>query len=203
MKNSTPQNLSAFLFSVVILVVCYISIGCSTALKIGGPKPEKITLKEPVLLQINPQAGEFERTRFHSHSISETYEGPTLRYAVTEVVDFVVESKTKVIDQKNGSIEFLLSTTEKSGPTNLGDLGFPEIGKSFDLVVTPQGKVLKAGKFPKTSLYYVPPISLPEKPVKVGDTWEMSHTWTSASNGMPMEVNLVSIFKSVYQCGAY
>ena len=44
-------------------------------------------------------------------------------------------------------------------------------------------------------------MALPGKPVSVGDTWSMVHRWTSLKNGIPLEVDIVSILKNVYDCG--
>jgi hypothetical protein len=214
MKNVISRNHIAFLSAVLILATPLLfNTGCSTltnspnfngdepnSKELGRPK--KILVTEPVKLELKSIRGESEVSKFHSRSINQTFEGGVLRYEVSEIVDFTVEVKTKAVDEKTGTIDFLVTTTEKSGPTSLADLGYPELGESFDLVLRKDASVVKAGKFPKNSMYYVPPISLPKGEVKIGDTWQMEHRWNSSSNNIPLKITLVSILKSFYECGA-
>jgi hypothetical protein len=55
---------------------------------------------------------------------------------------------------------------------------------------------------PPGTIYFVPPISLPENEVEVGDSWALSAEWLSLKSGIPLRMEVVSILKSVRDCGA-
>ena len=47
----------------------------------------------------------------------------------------------------------------------------------------------------------MPPISLPLHKVKVGDTWPMKRIWLTAKTGIPIQIDLVTVFKNLLKCG--
>jgi hypothetical protein len=154
-----------------------------------------------VLLQLKSIPGREERIRHQSQSLTKKYEGTQLLSEKTEIADFVIKSTV----QKNllgaSGVSLVVETLSKDGPVDLHDLAFPEVGEKLEMDLNSNAEVLRAGRYPKDSIFFVPPVSLPSRPVKVGETWMLRKGWTTSKNGTPLEVELVSIFKNIFQCG--
>lgn len=187
----------------VLLSSCSLLIvGCQSMSK--SSKTSTLTaasLKQPVDLVWVGTPGRTEKTRYYSHSSTRSFEGLTIRHQREEIVEFAVQSKVTKVDAQNQQSTYEISTLEKDGPVNLKDMAFPELGETLELVLTKKAKIVSAGTYPKTSIFFVPPISLPNSPVEVGSTWELTHDWMSLNNGMRLQLNLVTILKGVYECG--
>jgi hypothetical protein len=185
----------------VIAIFFLLSCGCSSASKKPSDVVVKpIELKEPIYLRMFSTVGRVEETRYHSASFIQTYEDTELRHEKNEVVDFTAVAETKEVDEKKSQIKVLLQTKDKDGFIELEELAFPDIGDKIEMIYTSQAKVVKAGNKPSTSLFFVPPLSLPDTPVQVGDTWTMEHEWTGEKNGVPLHLDMVTVFKAAYPC---
>ena len=193
---------SGFCQIVLIFNICVLvsQLGCSSIGQAPEFSPKKITYDKPINFEIRNRVGAVERTRIESSSLTQTFESGTLRKEEKEIVDFLVESKVTQV-KENGDITFEITTLEKDGPTNLQDLAFPEEGETLKVTLDKKSRVLESGTYPKTSMFYIPPISLPKGSVKVGDTWVMKHQWVSLRNALSMQVEVVSILKNIYRCG--
>lgn len=150
-------------------------------------------------LILKSQVGREELTAYHSQSATFIFEGNELRSQREEALDFKILAKTTKTDRY---IHQIVTVAEKDGTTDLHDLAFPDIGEELLLILTPQGKVIQAGNYPTTSIFYVPPLSLPEKAVEVGDTWLLKSQWTHSKNGTRMKLEVLTIFKELLKCGA-
>uniref|UniRef100_A0A183CTR2 Big_5 domain-containing protein n=1 Tax=Globodera pallida TaxID=36090 RepID=A0A183CTR2_GLOPA len=73
--------------------------------------------------------------------------------------------------------------------------------EKLEVTANSRGQILKSGEYPTNSIFYVPPISLPEGPVNVGDTWTMQASWLSLEEMVPFQIDMVSILKNVWTCG--
>lgn len=175
------RNLKVF-----IVFVGFSFIGC-----VSAPKdPQTLVLKNP---------DQSSLTAYRSISSAKEFFENQLVREKTESVDFIVESKP--VEKPSGEgVEMVLTTVEKNGTTNLHDYGFPELKESIDFKYSPSGKVLKAGSFHEMSLFFVPPIPLPNRPVEKGDTWDLSHTWMSGS-GVELQLDVIGIHKGFKNCG--
>lgn len=192
-----------FLFSIGLLGVM-LSVGCAS-----GPKPSTkhgkpifLSTPKPIWLKIkSPKKTRKEKVIYHSHAYTKTYEDSQLRKEKEDIIDFTVEAK--ILKQKKGrnNVTQIVTVTEKDGFVPLHDLAFPELGEKLRMILTPFAEVKRAGKFPTNSIFYVPPISLPKGPVSVGDTWVMKKKWVSMNNGMPFDLEMVSIFNALMKCG--
>lgn len=163
-------------------------------------KPEVVTLAEPVLMELKGIKDRSEITRYFSQSYTKTYESEELVHEKTEIVDFTVRTKTVSVDETNSVFTNQTEVIYKDGPVDLHDLAFPESGENLNTIYSRSGKVVLAGAYPRDSIFYVPPIALPNKPVTVGDTWINKFHWVSLKNGIPMELELTSILKNAYKC---
>jgi len=154
--------------------------------------------KGPQVLELKSPQGE-SLSAYRSTSISKEYEGEQLTREKEESVDFIVESKPV---EKKGEhpVEVLVTTVTKAGTMDLHDYGFPENGETIEFHYTGNGEVLKAGSFRKQSLFFVPPLPLPDHPVEKGDTWSLEHTWTSNS-GIELQLEIIGIHKGYQNCG--
>lgn len=189
MKNDYRKPLA-----VGTLIACLtIFVGCAGT----GYKPLKDSGK-PLNLEFRPSVGDKETIQYYSHTHIRISEGDQLIRKKEELLEFDVESQISKVEGDQIFVD--LKTTRKDGTASLHDLAFPELGELLSVIYTTKAKVVESGGHPKSSIFYVPPISLPEKPVAVGETWEMTHTWVGSSNGVKLKLDLVTIFKNLYSC---
>jgi hypothetical protein len=159
-------------------------------------------LEEPVTLKMSGEVGRVEVVNNCSIAITRTFADGEIRHKKVESVDFKVQTATtKAL--KNSNIKQTVQTTWKDGFVNLHDLAYPELGESMDVEITPLGEVVRAGNYPKTSIFYLPSLPLPKKPVKTGDEWKSEHAWKSEENGLPLTVNLTSKYVGSKPCGDF
>lgn len=177
----------------LLLFISAVLLGCSTAGK-SRPGGESITLL------FNPKPGTQTETRYFNTSRVLTYSDAQLVKDRTESVDFTVASQVKKADEKENTLHISTTTVRKDGVVPLHDLAFPEKGEVLDYIVKTNGQVLKAGKFPPTSIFYVPSVPIPAGPVQVGDTWTLEHVWNSARDGIPLRLEIAAILKDIVTC---
>ena len=194
------QNNLGFFGFVQLIVSCFILTSCSGLTK----KLEQAkVLKEPgqVSLKLKALAGRKEITNYYSHSKVKTFEDNQIVREKDEIVEFKVEAETLAPNSENGFIRTIVTTLDKDGLVDLHDLAFPEVKERIEFVFRPNAEVMYAGGYPKSSVFYVPPLSLPNEKVLVGDTWEMQRSWVSMKNNIPLKLQLVTILKNIYECG--
>lgn len=160
-----------------------------------------LEIKEPVALRLKGDPARVESVQYCAFSNAKTFAGSELRSDKDEATSFTVETRTTRADAGRDRISQLLRTTRKEGPMDLRDFAMPESGERLELVLSSQAKVLRAGNFPKGSLYYVPTTSLPEAPVGKGDTWTMQATWSPIGEDARLQLDMLSILKGFWSCG--
>lgn len=185
----------SFSLRVGYFAICIATLGGCVSLNLGsksaGPPPA-------VTLKLKPFS---ETTAYYSHADIKIFEEDQLIRSRDEVVTFSVKSDAALLDPKSGRFELLTKTIARDGSGNLRELGFPELGEEIRFELTPQGEVLKAGDYPKDSLFFVPSVPIPSRTVSVGETWRLLHSWVGAENNLPLTVDLVAILKALYTCG--
>lgn len=188
-----------------VMGVCIVG-SCITTLVACGTTAKKLDvgtetfLSKPVELKLKGADGRLEINRYYSDSNIRAYEKDQIVREKEEIVEFTTESKFAKTKNPN-QVSFAIKTVKKDGPVGLHDLGFPEKSETIDFVTTPNGEIIKAGEYPKDSLFFIPSMPLPKTPVSKGDTWTMKHQWVSTGNNLPLEVEIVSILKRFFECG--
>ena len=168
------------------------------------PIPESLKLLQdqgPVRLELKPEVGFGDLTDYRSRTITKTFTDGQISRKQSAGVDFTVETKVTHVDPVNKIGTYQLTTIEKEGSTDLSDFAMPELGETFEYVISSEGQVLRAGNMPIGTLYYVPPISLPKEEVRVGDSWPLTADWVSLKSNIPLRMELVSILKNFRSCG--
>ncbi len=153
----------------------------------------------PAELRLSDRTGRVEVFKYASRSVSESFDRGRLRDREESSAEF--EVRTEIRGRPGGVVEQLAQTTRKTGNIDLRSLAFPEEGEKLDLRLTRQGRVLRAGTYLPDSVFFVPPISLPDGPVSAGDTWELVAQWRSFEDGTPFQLEIVSILKGFVACG--
>lgn len=153
----------------------------------------------PVDLALKAQAGRIEKVRYAHRLISQAIDQGQINQETEDGLNFTAETKTTAADES--SMSQTVRVLEKSGKEKLQDFAMPELGETLQMLMTRKGKVLKAGSWPANSIYYVPPVSMPDEPVQVGDTWTMQSTWISQGDQIPYHLDMLSILKNFVQCG--
>ena len=166
---------------------------------VGDWKP--IALKAPVELRLKGDPARVERVRYCARSDARTFVGPEMRNQKADATEFTIETRTTRIDAAADRISQSFKTAQKNGGMDLRDFAMPEFGETLDVVLSSQGRVLRAGNFPEGSLYYVPTVSLPSNAVSAGDTWTMQATWTPVGEDSALQLDMLSILKGFYACG--
>jgi hypothetical protein len=171
-----------------------ISSGCSTLSRgfAGAGQAMRIEVKG--------SPGTSTETRYYSNSNVKTFSDGQLLRDKQEIVDFTTVTQIKAFDPLEKVLTFSVRTTEKDGTVQLNDLAFPEKFEVIDYMVRTDGSVLKAGKHPPQSLFFVPSLPVPKEEVRVGDTWVMEHTWFSSREGIPLRLEVVGILKGIIPC---
>ncbi|MBX9769530.1 MAG: hypothetical protein K2X47_19800 [Bdellovibrionales bacterium] len=198
---------------ILLLSLCSFAFaGCSSLKPVLDGKPGEVErssvekyravpLNETgtVDLKLRFEKDRMERIRYTSASVTKTYEGTQIVNERAESVDFLVQNKTTQV-LPNGNIHVKVETLSKDGQVDLRDMAFPEPNEVLEMVYAANAKVLKAGRYGAESIFFVPPMSLPDVPVKVGETWALSHRWKSQKNGVELKLELTSILKNIYPC---
>jgi hypothetical protein len=201
-----------FIQKIFPFVLIFCSFGCSTLKPIINGKPgevERTSVEKfrpaaianpgPVDLKLKFPKNRIERIRYTSASVTKTYEGSQIINERAEGVDFLVQNKiTDVLP--NGNMNVRVETLSKDGQVDLRDMAFPEPNEILDMVYSINAKVLKAGRYGSESIFFVPPMSLPNGPVSIGETWTLSHKWKSQKNGVELKLELTSILKNIFLC---
>ena len=183
------------LINVGVLASCLaLSLSCAH-------KKQALKIIDPIEIKLKSKTGQEDISLYYSHSSIRNYQGMQLTREKDEVVEFKHKSKVTKVNPLNGNIHLESTVIEKDGTVDLHDLAFPEKDEIIKLVYNKDAEVLKAGDYPRESVFYVPPLSLPKEKVLPGDTWETNWSWVSIKNGIPLSLNLVTIFKNLYLCG--
>lgn len=181
--------------------------GCASTASISanplppGAKGEftSVDLKGPVELRLKVQPKSSETVDYYHVSSSRAFEGKELRHEKTETLAFTAQAET--MKAENERFTQAITVVKKDGTIGLHDFAMPELGERLELVTDSHGKILKAGDWPTNSIFYVPPVSLPDTAVEVGDTWTMQSSWLSLQDMVPYELDMVSILKGFVKCG--
>ncbi len=192
---------------IILLVLVVVSnFGCGSTLERTDVnnqfKPKKLSIGGEVNFQFTPPQGRVETIRLQSKTMTRTFSKGQLLHEREEVVEFSIRNTVTQVESGSGLRSIVVETINKDGPQDLYDLGYPELGESIDYVFNTKGEVRKAGNFPFNSIFFIPPIALPKRPVAVDETWTMQKDWISLRNGLPMTVDVLTIFKNVFACGS-
>jgi hypothetical protein len=183
-------------FFVQIIVTCaMLSCGCVQSLVKPDYEPaEEVDITYPVSLKLHATP-RTDVVAYHSSTYSRTFEEGILRHEKTEEMDFEVQSKYIGAEPKSGYVKMTTTTLKKDGPMDLHEMAFPDVGEELEMEFTELGVVKKASGYPANSIFFVPPVPYPEKPVQKGDTWTMSAQWVGIKNSLPLRLDLTSILK--------
>jgi hypothetical protein len=199
---------SSFPAGVLLVVTCAsVLAGCAHGSKSGGASGSHVDglkatpLEKPILLRLKGDTKRPEKVSYVHKSRSTSYEDTEVRSTKEESLEFTSQSETTKVLADGESLAQTITIVKKDGQANLHDFAMPEVGEKLELVSDTRGKILRAGDYPTSSIFYVPPISLPENPVNVGDTWTLQSRWLSLEESVPYQLDMVSIFKGLWTCG--
>lgn len=201
--------------TVFFLVGCLLAGGCAhgpksaeQALEAMRPNAEglkPVKLKEPVTLRLKAEMGRTEKVSYTHRAVSNSYEDNQLRHKKEDALDFTSQAETLKVEpaDANGVSKFTQALTilKKDGNADLHDFAMPDLGERLEVTADSLGHIFKSGDYPPNSIFYVSPMSLPEKPVSVGDTWTMQAAWLSLEDMVPYQLDMVSILKGFFACG--
>ncbi len=166
-----------------------------------GPTAKRLKASGPVQIVFKPVLNHIDITNYYSRSTTHAYSDNELVKTLTDIANFTVKTKTVAVDNQNQTATYDLTTIKKTGLVDLSDFAMPDLGETLELMLTNQGKVLRAGNYPPGTLFFVPPVSLPNKPVKVGDSWPMTSEWVSLKSGLPLKMKTLSTLRAIRKCG--
>jgi hypothetical protein len=158
-----------------------------------------LVVEGPIDLSIKGQPDRQDKVLVRSQSIETTHEQGQMTQEREETVEFTLAIKTTEV-KPGQEIHQDISVIEKNGTVDLHSMAYPELGETLNVIMTPDARILKSGDKPKDSIFFIPPIPIPDKPVPVGDTWTKKWEWV-ASSGIPLQLDLIGIVKGVYPCG--
>ncbi|MEK6555202.1 MAG: hypothetical protein AABZ31_08180 [Bdellovibrionota bacterium] len=195
--------LNSKIAAIGLLSFCIFQLGCSSAAKKSVDKIESLDVGA-VQIKLVADTDFSEITRYVSKSVQkERLVGQKKPVRKTENVEFSVESKISRVDIENNRMFLNSKTIEKVGQADLHDFAMPEMGEEIVFELDQYARVYNAGAYPPSSIFFVPPISLPDEPVKKGETWSMHSEWVSLGNKAPFELEVTSTLKDIISCGDY
>ncbi len=142
-----------------------------------------------------------EKVAYTHRMRSTSYEDLEVRHQKEELLDFLAQAETLNVGADGERFTQRITVLKKEGSANLHDFAMPEVGERLDVVADSRGRIIRSGNYPENSIFYVPPNSLPEEAVKVGDTWSMEASWVSLDENVPYRLDMVSIMKRFLECG--
>lgn len=162
-------------------------------------------------LKLHAQDNEVQRSTYVSDVEQKSYFSGELFDTKTTRNEFLVEMRhiSELSHRLNsqytnvkGQLAYEVITLEArgDGENRPEDFGFPPVKVPTLFVFDSEYKVLKAGDYGLTSVFYVAPVPLPVQPVKIGDSWDFQAKWTSEESEIPFEISLAVIFKSIRGC---
>lgn len=150
-------------------------------------------------LRFKFQPNAIDKIKYSSSSITETFEANSLTSTHEESVEFTVLNEY-LKNLGNGKYITRQSIASKDGTIDLHEYALPEIGEDLVTTLDSLGNIIKAGAYPKDSIYYIPTIVFPKEAVKPGDTWSSEFKWLTDQN-IPLVLKLLSIHKGYVRCG--
>lgn len=190
--------LASFLTAVFLLTGL---ISCAGSEK--KPEPPPSPFAGPFVLKLKPNAEHVEKIAYYHRSRSTSFEDIEVRNQKEESLEFVSSAGIAKVDAANDRFTQVISIEKKEGTANLHDFAMPEVGEKLELVADSRGRILRAGDYPQNSIFYVPPVSLPDGPVQIGDTWALQAQWLSLEEMVPYQLDMVSILRNVQPCGQH
>lgn len=194
-------------YNVFLLAACLgLSQACSHKPPAEVPDPKAVPANSPAIpnsplvLKLVGEMGREEVTKNCSVSVTTTYADGQIQRKKVEGVDFDVKTSTTHVDKK-GNLTQNVQILSKDGYVDLHDLAYPELGEKMDMTLTPDAQVKKAGRYPKTSIFYVQTIPLVTKAVKPGDEWEAESSWLSDTGGVELKSKMNVKFAGWKTCG--
>lgn len=158
----------------------------------GGPVPRVVEIA------FKGRPGTMSELHYHSHARTRKFAEAQITNDRSEIVDFDVQ--TAVQNFSENQIASTIKTVKKDGSVPLHDLAFPELGEELDYVMRTDGRILKAGAFPPHSIFFVPSLPTPGRPVEIGDTWPLEHVWHSGRENIPLKLAIIGILKDIVPC---
>jgi hypothetical protein len=188
--------------SVVAMLACVSARKTGSGSTSGGePVDEESKFQGTVELKLKPNQTNVEKINYTHRSRSTSFEDIEVRHQKEEALEFI--SSTSVAKVDGDRFTQLISIDKKTGTGNLHDFAMPEVGERLELTSDSRGRILRAGDYPANSIFFVPPISLPDGAVAVGDTWALTAQWLSLEEMVPYQLEMASILKNVKPCGTH
>lgn len=204
----------------IVLSAVFLFAACASQRPVTEPYPsgtngqfEQIAESGPILLRLKAEPNTRETVDYYHILASRSFSESELRQESSQILTFTAVADTikkeTLSPSKTGvtgsspldRFTQIITVTKKQGTSSLHDFAMPELGEKLEVVSDSVGRILKAGEWPTNSIFYVPPISVPEKPVEVGDTWVLQASWLSLEDMVPYQLDMVSILKGLVKCG--
>lgn len=141
--------------------------------------------------RISPKQEQLEVTRYQYQSNDKFYNQEGLIRERTEGADFVVLTRYVEYDSAKDMWQVVSMTSQKDGPVELADLGFPEKNERLDYVIDSYGRVYKAGKHEPQSLFFIPSFPYPQKGAEPNKPWVYEHDWIT-KKGLSMKLKVTA-----------
>ncbi|PIT99005.1 MAG: hypothetical protein COT74_12230 [Bdellovibrionales bacterium CG10_big_fil_rev_8_21_14_0_10_45_34] len=197
-RDGTPSSRQTkqSLFCLVILLLAF--TGCTS----GQKHVDMIEGDSPLNIRFKPQVGQKEVTDYKYHSLTRTTNKGQVNFEREEDLTFSVQAE--VLSERTESeitvYDYAMETLRKDGQENLNNMAFPELGEKIVWTLNDRTQVLKVANKLPGSIFYVPLIPIPDKPIKVGDTWESLYHWNASNSQLKMVLELTTLLKSHFRC---
>lgn len=154
----------------------------------------------PISLNLEGIPGHKDNYTIHSQTLVENVSPDKLLHQKIEMVEFDVHTEISKIDKQNSTVAVDTKTTKKEGSLSLHDMAYPELDETINFVFDSRGRVIQAGRHSPGSIFFVSPLPLPDRMVKVGDTWSYKTEWMTPDSQISMKLELVMVLKKAIRC---
>jgi hypothetical protein len=164
---------------------------------------KKMTADGPQDISISIIAGNMNVEKYKAFSDIKVYSikgEKKLTESKIEMSEFVLNRQSLLVDLKNQAT-FKYWVTDLEGDVELANMGLPPVGKTLLEVVDKKARVIAVKDYPQETIFYLPKIALPNKPVEPGDSWVFKSIWRSLKTGWPFEIKLNLTLDSWVECG--
>ncbi len=186
------------LLTIVVFIITGTISGCTTPSRTQTQADEVSSEEKSIPLRLKGIPNVDEHVAY-SASNTKTFSNNQIVHEQIEAVDFKIVTEIKPRDDQTFYAQ--VKTLSKDGPIALASLGYPEPGEAIVYIVNRDSTIIKAGEFPKNSLYFIPQLPLPNRTLKTGETWNYEYTWISDESLSQLKIEVVLLLKDVFECG--
>lgn len=187
-----PLAYFSFFFNLVLIFFSSFWILSCSSTSGGGVLRENNEEEGFYLLTLKPANladKKSEISEIHIDTKTSFYENDELSHKSTRKLRLKVSSEMELSESED-TFWIKNTTIEKKGNEELHAFGLPELNETIRLKLDSRGRVREVEGYPKSSIFYLPPVLLPKTRVKIGDSWGDTFQWKGEGQPLDLETTI-------------